>query len=283
MTLKPVLSPRKPEQHTSFGDLLPVCRLGLATRGGTHLLKQDVLWALERGINYLNWPGQEDGMSEAIRSLSPRQRERVVIAAQLGSRHTTDTETELDGILRTLGVDYIDLVTHYYVETEREWQQIIQPDGAQHTLEKAREAGKLLMIGLTSHQRSLAAGFAQSGKLDALMIRYNAAHRGAEQDVFPITDRLQIPVITYTGLRWGELMKSTPDDPVSFIPPSAPMWYRFVISHPSVSVSLMAPNTRQELESNLTIIDNWEGLTHDEYRLMVNHALRVRQHAGHFP
>ena len=77
MTLKPVLSPRKPEKHTSFGELLPVCRLGLATRGGTHLLKQDVLWALERGINYLNWPGHEDGMSEAIRSLSPRQTESL--------------------------------------------------------------------------------------------------------------------------------------------------------------------------------------------------------------
>ncbi|MEE2737382.1 MAG: hypothetical protein VX435_04095, partial [Planctomycetota bacterium] len=121
------------------------------------------------------------------------------------------------------------------------------------------------------------------GKLDALMIRYNAAHRGAEQDVFPITDQIQIPVITYTGLRWGALMKSTPADPTGFVPPSAAMWYRFVISHPSVSISLMAPNTREELESNLTIIDNWEGLTHDEYQLMVNHALRVRQHAGHFP
>ena len=115
------------------------------------------------------------------------------------------------------------------------------------------------------------------------MIRYNAAHRGAEQDVFPITDRIQIPVITYTGLRWGALMKSTPAAPTGFVPPSAAMWYRFVISHPSVSVSLMAPNTREELESNLTIIDNWEGLTHDEYQLMVHHALRVRQHAGHFP
>ena len=283
MILKPVLSPRKPEKHTSLGNLPPVCRLGLATRGGTRLLKQDVLWALERGINYLNWPGHEDGMSEAIRSLSPRQRERVIIAVQLGSRYTTDTQMELDAILQTLAVDYIDLVTHYYVETEHEWQQIIQPDGAQYTLEKARESGKLLMIGLTSHQRSLAAEFAQSGKLDAIIIRYNAAHRGAEQDVFPITDRIQIPVITYTGLRWGALIKNTPADPTGFVPPSAAMWYRFVISHPSVSVSLMAPNTREELESNLTIIDNWEGLTHDEYQLMVHHALRVRQHAGHFP
>ena len=39
-----------------------------------------------------------------------------------------------------------------------------------------------------------------------LMIRYNAAHRGAESDVFPVTDALGTPVVTFTGLRWKDLM-----------------------------------------------------------------------------
>jgi len=41
----------------------PVCRLGLATRGNTHLASQDVAHAIDRGINYLNWCGHPDGMS----------------------------------------------------------------------------------------------------------------------------------------------------------------------------------------------------------------------------
>ena len=36
-----------------------VCRLGLATRGNTHLSKDDVLFALEQGVNYWNWCGHE--------------------------------------------------------------------------------------------------------------------------------------------------------------------------------------------------------------------------------
>ena len=44
-------------------------------------------------------------------------------------------------------------------------------------------------LGITTHQRPLAAEAARSGKLDLLMIRYNAAHRGAETEVFPADRR----------------------------------------------------------------------------------------------
>ena len=43
----------------------------------------------------------------------------------------------------------------------------------------AKRDGVVRSLGVTSHQRPLAAEMARSGLLDALMIRYNAAHRGA--------------------------------------------------------------------------------------------------------
>ena len=42
---------------------------------------------------------------------------------------------------------------------------------------------------------------------------YNAAHRGAETDVFPVTAALGMPVVAYTALRWGALMRPTREDP----------------------------------------------------------------------
>ena len=47
------------------------------------------------------------------------------------------------------------------------------------------------------------------------MIRYNAAHRGAERDLFPVTEALGMPVIAYTALRWRALMQPTPSDPAA--------------------------------------------------------------------
>ena len=122
---------------------------------------------------------------------------------------------------------------------------------------------------------------AQSGLLDTLMIRYNAAHRGAEQEVFPTTDKLHVPVIAYTALRWGALLEPTPDDPAEFVAPPALEWYRFVLHSPSVAVVLAAPHDRAELVEDLKVLA--EGpLTEAEYALLAEHGERVRRHAGRF-
>jgi aryl-alcohol dehydrogenase-like predicted oxidoreductase len=119
--------------------------------------------------------------------------------------------------------------------------------------------------------------------LDALMIRYNAAHRGAEAEVFPITDALAMPVIAYTCLRWGALLRPTPEDPPGWRVPRAPAWYRWVLQNPAVTVALAAPEDGEELDEDLSLLDPWEPLPPDEYAAMSAHGDRVRLHAPHFP
>jgi hypothetical protein len=83
-----------------------VCRLGLATRGNTHLKSADVLHAVERGVNYLNWCGHPDGLSSAVASMGGGRRE-VVVAAQFQSRSARDAEREFASMLAKLKTDYI--------------------------------------------------------------------------------------------------------------------------------------------------------------------------------
>jgi predicted aldo/keto reductase-like oxidoreductase len=257
-------------------------RLGLATRGNTHLSADDVALAVERGVNYLNWCGYDDGLAQALRH-GRINRSRVVIAMQLGGRDSASAARELQSSFRKLGTDCIDVVTFYYVEHKSEWQRIADPGGALEVLRGAKEQGRVRLIGLTTHQRKLAAECALENKLDLLMVRYNAAHRGAEQDVFPVTASLCMPVIVYTAQRWGALSQRTNNDPPGFNPPGAREWYRFVLSHPAVSVVLMAPKDRRELEENLTLLDDWRAPTAEEFETMAAHGQRVRRHAGRFP
>ncbi len=271
-----------PPQHVLFGTLGPVCRLGLATRGTNRLSEGDIELALRKGINFLNWPGTPDALSRVLAQLGRRRRE-VIVCVQFEARTAPDAQTELDNILRELRTDYVDILTFYYVEEASEWQQIAGPGGALEYCRQAQWLGKVRMFGLTSHQRRLAAEIAQSGLIDMLMIRYNAAHRGAETDVFPATDARRMPVVTYTALRWGALLNSTPDDAPGFEAPPAPAWYRFVLGNPSVAVALMAPESREELEEDLTVLDPWRPLTVDEYEQLAAHGQRVRRHAGGFP
>ena len=271
---------------SNFGK--PVCRLGLATRGGAGLTTDDVLHAIDRGVNFLNWPGEADapggadGLTDAIASLGPR-RDSLVVCVQFGARTAVEAAAELRTILTSLRTDYVDLLTLYYVEYEEEWQRLGANGGALDYLQKAIHDGVVRRIGVTSHQRPLAARMAASGRIDALMIRYNAAHRGAERDIFPTTDARQIPVIAYTALRWGALLRATPTDPAGFFVPPARDWYRFVLQSPAVSVVLAAPNDRRELEHDLEVLEVERPLAEFDYRRLVEHGERVRGSAGSFP
>ena len=271
---------------TAFG--LPVCRLGLASRGQSTLSPDDLQCALSRGINFLNWPGLADkpggadSLSEVVKELGPI-RGSVVVCAQFGARTAAEAADELRSVLTLLGTDYVDVLTLYYVEAQSEWDELRSPNGALGYLTSARRDGVVRKIGVTSHQRALAAHMAQSGLLDLVMIRYNAAHRGAERDLFPVTRRLDLPVVAYTALRWRALLQPTVDDPPGFVVPPASAWYRFVLQSPAVAITLAAPANRIELEAALQVLDATGPLKPDEYEILRNHGDRVRKHAGRFP
>jgi aryl-alcohol dehydrogenase-like predicted oxidoreductase len=269
----------------AFGK--PVCRLGLASHGRTEVTPDDVLYALERGVNFLNWsgeadaPGGADAFSDAVAALGPR-RESVVVCVQFGARTAADAAVELRAVLAALRTDYVDILTLYYVERPEEWEQLSGPGGPLGFCHAARRDGAVRRVGVTSHQRKLAAQMARSGLLDAVMVRYNAAHRGGEREVFPAADAAGVPVIAYTALRWGALLQPTADDPPGFAVPRAPDWYRFVLQSPSVAVTLAAPHTRAELEEDLEVLRADGPLPPEEYRRLAEHGERVRRHAGSF-
>jgi predicted aldo/keto reductase-like oxidoreductase len=269
------------QRRINFARLGTVCRLGLATRGNTSLRAADVAYAVERGINFLNWCAHSDGLSEFVRRAGS-DRAALIVAVQFNARSAREAGRELDQILDGLGTDYIDFLTYYYVESPSEWERITGPGGAAEVIESARDDGRVRAIGLTTHQRRLAAEWARSGRLDGVMIRYNAAHRGAEAEVFPVTDELGLPVVAFTAQRWGGLVSGTPEDPPDFTPPPAREWYRFVLAHPSVTVALMAPNGRAELEENLQLLDDWTAPSKDRYASLRAHGERVHRHAGEF-
>jgi predicted aldo/keto reductase-like oxidoreductase len=103
------------------------------------------------------------------------------------------------------------------------------------------------------------------------------------REVFPVTDQMGMPVVVYTCLRWGALLRSTPDDPPGFVVPRAPDWYRFARQTASVSIALMAPDNRNELEEDLTVLQAPGPLTEEEFERLAAHGRRVRRHSGTFP
>ncbi|MCK7462239.1 MAG: YkgJ family cysteine cluster protein [Sphingobacterium sp.] len=95
------------------------------------------------------------------------------------------------------------------------------------------------------------------GEFDVLHLRYNAAHRGAETDIFPYLneEREKRPgTVAFTATRWGQLLKAKKMPPGEK-PLTAADCYRFVLSNPAVDVCMSGAKTVEEMRQNLAVLD----------------------------
>jgi aryl-alcohol dehydrogenase-like predicted oxidoreductase len=127
------------------------------------------------------------------------------------------------------------------------------------------EEGKVRFLAMSGHNRPTHGKVAamRDTPIDILMVRYNAAHRGAEKDVFPHLPDVDRPgVTTYTATRWGQLLTQKKMPPGEK-PLTASECYRFALANPDVDLCLIGPKNDSEMDQALEVIDA-EPLTSDE-------------------
>jgi aryl-alcohol dehydrogenase-like predicted oxidoreductase len=121
---------------------------------------------------------------------------------------------------------------------------------------KLKERGLVRFLAMSGHNRPLFGETARRAEspIDIFMVRYNAAHRGAEEEIFPHLPEDGGPgVTTYTATRWGKLL-----DPRKMPPGERPLTaaecYRFVLSHPRVDLCMTGPRSLEEFESGVAAL-----------------------------
>ncbi len=224
---------------------LRVGRLGLGAGYGAPTAAFEM--AFERGCNYFYWTSRKSGMRDAIRHIVGRgERERLVVALQSYARSGVLMEYSLAKALKTLGLDYADVFVlgwHNRAPSPR-------------LLERAlamREKGMLRHLGMSGHNRPLFARMAGLEAFDLYHVRYNAAHRGAETEVFPHLQ--ETGVVSYTATRWGHLLQAR-RMPSGETPPSSRDCYRFALSHAAVDVCLCGPRNMAQMKAALQVLES---------------------------
>jgi aryl-alcohol dehydrogenase-like predicted oxidoreductase len=236
----------------------PVFRLGLACNYGIDANGFDR--ALERGIEYVFWTSMRTGhLRDPLRAALRRDREKLVVAAgpSLGF-FAGNVRRGAERILRELGTDYIDVFHLFWLGTTSAWT-----DGTIEALARLKEEGKVRSIGVSIHDRPRAGRLAEDSPIDLFMIRYNAAHPGAERDIFPHLGKRHPAVVAYTATSWRKLLKRPRgwDGPVM----TAGDCYRFCLSSPHVDVTLTGPATYEQLAESLDALERGP-LSPDEER-----------------
>lgn len=232
---------------------LKVGRLGIASGYGAPAAAIEE--AFERGCNYWTWgtviKGYAPGMRQALKAVAAKgRRDRLVLAAFSYAHTNWLTEKLLRRGLRSAGLDRADILILGYF-SRRPPRRLV--DGALAMKKK----GLVRFVGISSHNRKLLGELAGEGEFDVLHLRYNAAHRGAEIDIFPYLgdEREKRPgTVSFTATRGGRLLKPG-NMPPGEKPPTAAECYRFVLSNPAVDVCMSAARTVEQMRENLAVLD----------------------------
>ena len=233
-------------------------RLGLA--GSYGLDEAGVEEALER-IQYVFWNVRATRMTGSLRRALQRDRARYVVAGgPTLAVFPWQLSKYVDRARLVLGTDYLDVLQLYWLGKMSRWSE-----GMIEELVRLRASGKVRALAVSIHDRPRAGRLAADSPLDALMIRYNAAHPGAELDIFPHLERRHPAVVAYTATSWGKLLAA----PRGWTGPvmTAGDCYRFCLSSPHVDLALTGPRDVKELRENLAALEKG-ALSADEERWM---------------
>lgn len=223
---------------------LEVSAVGIG--GGYGIKSREIRWAFDHGINYFFWAPwmptyrrMEKGLKDVIAS----NREDLVIATAAYSWiRSGSIEASVTKHLKRLGLDRIDVFFLGWVMKESQERAI-------DDLMALKEKGLVRCMGFSGHKRGLMAKLLDKWPFDVVMVRYNAAHPGAEQDVFPkLPDTDRPGVVAFNALKHGQMLKRPRTWPADRPLPTAAQCYRFALSHPSVDVCLAGPGNARQVE-----------------------------------
>jgi aryl-alcohol dehydrogenase-like predicted oxidoreductase len=221
-------------------------RLGLS--GSFGLDEAGCREALER-LQYVFWSPRMKALTPALRDALARDRGRYVVSAgPLLGYFPGAVRRAAEAALRTLRVDSLDVFQLYWLGKMSAFSSAVQEE-----MNRLREEGKIHALGVSIHDRPRAGKLAEESILDLLMIRYNAAHPGAEAEIFPHLARRRPAVVAYTATAWRKLLRA-PGGWKGKVP-TAGDCYRFCLASPHVDVVLTGPRNVAELRENLAAVD----------------------------
>jgi aryl-alcohol dehydrogenase-like predicted oxidoreductase len=266
----------------SFRERVTLGRSGLEVgplgmSGGYGAPKEALLRAFDRGINYwYHGSRRSPGMSAAIRELAGAgKRDELVIVLQSYSRWGWLLERTFLGGLRELGIEHADLLL-------LGWHNDLPGSGILERALDLQKRGLCRHVGLSGHDRPSFVDYARDERFGIVHVRYNAAHTGAEQDIFPhLDDGTRPGFVAFTATRWRSLLK-----PKLMPPGEAPLrardCYRFVLSSPHFDVCMTGPGDAAQVDEALAALT--EGpISPEEDERFRRIGAHVRAHAGWSP
>ncbi len=173
--------------------------------------------ALDLGINFFDTANcysggsSEEYLGKALKKLTTR--DKVVIASKVyfneGRLSKNAIQREIEGTLKRLGTDYLDLYIIHRFDYETPVEETME---ALHQLVKAgkvRALGASAMYGYQFYNMQLAARDNGWTPFVAMENHYNMLYREDERELIPICQQMNVSLMPYSPLAAGHLARNT--------------------------------------------------------------------------
>jgi len=240
-------------------------QLSIIGYGGFHLIEVPRKQAsvllntyLDRGGNYIETAAQYgEGISERkIGEAVSHRRSEYVLATKTKDRTRAGALRSLEGSLKNLRTDHVDLFFMHEPQTVEEARQVLARGGAMEAFIEAREAGKARFAAISGHGRPDGLLYSiQNHPYDVLMTGFNYFDRfnfpQGEEQLLPLCGEKGVGVLGMKALADGYLYRNVEQG------------IRYTLSLPIASL-VLGINRLEHLEQDLAIADNFTPMTEEE-------------------
>jgi HEAT repeat protein len=234
--------PSPPGARLLGPDKVRVTPLGVSGHYG--LPVEGFVRAAESGVNLFFWEPNYHTLTEFAGRLSASSHNALHFVCGTFEADGPRVRRDAERALRALRVERAAVFLLFWV---RSWARV--SDDVRAELERLKAAGKVAAFGLSTHVRSLAVEALAAG-WDPVMVRHSAAHRGAEEHIFPAAMRAGVGLLTFNNTCYGRLLKPAGAGE----PPTAADCYRYALAQPGVAACWSAPATLEQLDENLAAL-----------------------------
>jgi predicted aldo/keto reductase-like oxidoreductase len=142
---------------------------------------------LDLGINFFDTANGYTTSEERIGRAVKGRRHDVFIATKTFPGTAEIIEKNLELSLKRLDTDYIDLYQFHGVNDPATLEKILDPEnGLYRVFEKAKKAGKIRHIGITSHQMDAARAQVKTGRFETIMFPFNFITSEPAEELLPL-------------------------------------------------------------------------------------------------
>ena len=204
---------------------------------------------VEAGVNYIDsargYTVSEEYLGYGLEGV----REKFILATKGRGLTKADMAKDVATSLHNFRTSYIDIY-QFHNPSLADLEKIIAPGGALEALTEAKQAGTVRHIGLTAHSKEVFEKALEYDWVETIMFPYNLVESQGEDLIRKCSEK-NIGFICMKPLAGGAIEDAT-------------LALRYIVQNPCVSVIIPGMAAPQELEQNLSAVNDTSPLTPQE-------------------